>query len=255
MGKKFTLRIYRGTPGKQYWEEFLLESYPGMNLISALMEIQENPVNKKGEKSTPVAWEQGCLEEVCGSCSMLVNGRPRQSCTALIEPYLEKSDTIILAPFTKFPLIKDLCVDRSSMFETLQKIHGWIDADGSDEQGFGPKVNPDVQQKLYVLATCMTCGCCLEGCPQVNKQSKFIGPAAISQVRLFNSHPTGKMNKANRLRPLMEEGGVADCGNAQNCQAVCPKKIPLTESIALMGREATKQAMADYKELPDADDK
>ncbi len=101
----------------------------------------------------------------------------------------------------------------------------------------------------------MTCGCCLEGCPQVNKHSKFIGPAAISQVRLFNSHPTGKMNKANRLRPLMEEGGIADCGNAQNCQAVCPKKIPLTESIALMGRETTRQAIADYKELPDTDEK
>src|SRR5580700_860030 len=110
---KFTLRIFRGVPGNQYWEEFELERVSGANVISCLMEIQKNPVNKEGKKTTPVAWEQGCLEEVCGSCSMLVNGKPRQACTALIETYMEAgSTTIILAPFTKFPLIRDLVVDR-----------------------------------------------------------------------------------------------------------------------------------------------
>jgi len=83
--KKFVLKIYRGIPGNQYWEEFELKVYPGINVISALMDIQKHPVNREGKKTTPVAWEQGCLEEVCGSCSMLVNGKPRQSCTALIE--------------------------------------------------------------------------------------------------------------------------------------------------------------------------
>lgn len=253
MGQKYTLKILRGTSQKQYWEEFELEASPGANVISALMEIQKNPVNKKGERTTPVAWEQGCLEEVCGSCSMLVNKRPRQACTALIETYIKQGDTIILAPFTKFPLVKDLVVDRSSMFEALIKVKAWIDADGSIERGFGPKVSPDVQQTLYTLSTCMTCGCCTEGCPQVNAKSKFIGPAPISQVRLFNGHPTGKMKKAQRTRPLLEEGGIADCGNAQNCVQVCPKNIPLTESIAVMGREATKQAMRDFNSLPDVE--
>jgi succinate dehydrogenase / fumarate reductase, iron-sulfur subunit len=250
---KYTLRIFRGEPGAQYWEEFELEYSSGDNVISALMDIQKNPVNAKGEKTTPVAWEQGCLEEVCGSCSMLINGRPRQSCTALIEPYLKDKKTITLAPLTKFPLIRDLKVDRSSMFRALQKVKGWIEADGSQDRGFGPKVSPEVQEKLYVLSTCMTCGCCTESCPQMNDKSKFIGPAAISQTRLFNGNPTGKLEAAKRTRVLMEEGGIADCGNAQNCQAVCPKKIPLTESIALMGKEATSQAIKDAKSLPDAD--
>jgi succinate dehydrogenase iron-sulfur subunit len=249
----YTLKILRGTPKNQYFEEFELKRKPNENVISALMEIQKNPINKQEKKTTPVVWEQGCLEEVCGSCSMLVNGRPRQSCTALIEPYIEKtkSTTITLAPFTKFPLIRDLYVDRTKMFDSLKKIRGWIEVDGAHDIGKAPNITPEVQEALYVLSTCMTCGCCLEGCPQVNEKSKFIGPAAISQVRLFNSNPLGKISKAKRLRALMEDGGIADCGNAQNCVKICPKGISLTESISLIGRESTKQALKDFFSLPD----
>jgi len=254
MYSRFTLHIFRGTPGKQYWEDFELEFHPNMNVIAALMEIQKNPVNKEGKKVTPVAWEQGCLEEVCGSCSMLVNGRPRQSCTALIEPYLTetKSDTITLAPFTKFPLIRDLHVDRTRMFEALKKVKAWIPVDGSwDPATFGSKISQEVQEAMYVLSTCMTCGCCSESCPQVSDKSPFMGPAAMSQIRLFNAHPVGKLQKAERLREALGEEGIAGCGNAQNCVKVCPKKIPLTESIAAIGRETSKQAIKDFLGLPE----
>jgi succinate dehydrogenase / fumarate reductase iron-sulfur subunit len=237
----FTLRIYRGTPGHQYWEEFELEHAPGMNVISALMEIQKRPINKAGEKTTSVVWEQGCLEEVCGSCSMLVDGIPRQSCTALIDP---KQSVMTLAPFTKFPLIRDLYVDRTKMFDALKKVKGWISVDSASDTGsFGPKISQELQDALYTLSTCMTCGCCSEGCPQVNDQSPFMGPAAMSQARLFNSHPVGKLEKSERLEAVLSEEGIAGCGNAQNCVRLCPKKIPLTESLALIGKEATKQAI------------
>lgn len=253
MKKTYILRIYRGVPKKQYWEEFELEYQSGDNVISALMEIQKNPVNREGKRVEPVAWEQGCLEEVCGSCSILVNGKPRQACTALIKTYMEQSNIITLAPFSKFPLIRDLVVDRTRMFEALKKIRGWIDADGSWDRGKGPTLSPEVQDALYELSTCMTCGCCLEGCPQVNHKSKFIGPAAISQVRYFNSHPTGKLSKRERLEEMMEDGGVTDCGNAQNCARVCPKNIPLTESIAVIGREVSKQSLKNLFGTPDSE--
>ena len=247
MGKTYTLRIFRGQPKNQYWEEFELPLNPGDNVISALMEIQKNPVNKKGKRIEPIVWEDGCLEEVCGSCSMLVNGRPRQACTALINPIIEETgkDTITLAPFSKFPLVRDLMVDRSIMFENLKRVHAWIDADSSHDRGPGPKVSQKVQDLMYTISTCMTCGCCSESCPQVNESSTFIGPAPIAQSRLFNAHPTGAMQKGERLRSLMEEGGVADCGNAQNCVQVCPKGIPLTDAIAAIGRETTVQAIKD----------
>lgn len=253
MGKTYILKVYRGTPGTQYWEEFELELVPMANVISSLMEIQKKPVNRKGEQVEPVVWESGCLEEVCGSCSMLINGKPRQACTALIEPILKetKKNVITVAPFSKFPLVRDLIVDRSNMFENLKKVHAWIEVDGLLDRGPGPKISPNKQEVMYALSTCMTCGCCVEACPQINSKSKFVGPQILAQVRLFNAHPTGKMQQEKRLRPLMEEGGVGDCGNAQNCVRVCPKNIPLTDAIAAIGRDTTLQAFRDLFSFPD----
>lgn len=253
MAETFRLKIYRGTPGNQTWETFEMELKEGMNVISALMEIRKNPINSKGEKVTPVVWEDGCLEEVCGSCSMLINGRPGQACTALIAPLLKKSgeNTITLAPFTKFPLVRDLIVDRNSMFEALKRVQAWVEIDASLERGSGPKVTQAKQEVMYSISKCMTCGCCSESCPQVNAHSRFIGPAPIAQVRLFNTHPVGKTSRAKRLRALMEEGGISDCGNAQNCVKVCPKDIPLTDSIAAVGRDVSRQAFNDLFSLPE----
>lgn len=255
MGKKYTLRIWRGTPGKQYWEEFAFTLVPMANVISSLMEIQKNPVNVAGQRVEPVVWEQGCLEEVCGSCSMLINGMPRQACTALIAPIMEESgsDVITVAPFSKFPLVRDLVVDRSSMFENLKKVHAWIEADGAYDRGPGPKISQEKQEVMYSLSTCMTCGCCVEACPQINERSRFLGPQIFSAVRFYNAHPTGEMNKSKRLRAVMGEGGIQNCGNAQNCVRVCPKKIPLTDSIAAIGRDTTLEMFRKIFSFPDRD--
>lgn len=242
---KFTLRIFRGTPGHQYWEEFELERQNGLNIVSALMEVQKNPVTKTGKKVEPVVWEMACLEEVCGSCSMLVNGLPRQACTALIEDLIKASGktVVTLAPFTSFPLIRDLVVDRTSMFDSLKKVQAWVPIEQYHSEEFGPKISPSKQEAMYVESTCMTCGCCLEACPQVNARSSFIGPAAVNQTKLFNSNPVGANLKPDRLNTMMQKGGIAECGNAQNCVQVCPKKIPLTQSIAQIGRDTTSYAL------------
>jgi len=256
MDETFILKVYRGNPGKQYWEEFEVKWVPAANVISSLMEVQKNPVNTKGELVEPVVWEDGCLEEVCGSCSMLINGKPRQACTALIEPIIKesKNSTITLAPFTKFPLVRDLIVDRDSMFENLKKVRAWIETDGAFDRGAGPKISQRKQEVMYLLSTCMTCGCCSESCPQVNEKSDFMGPAPISQVRLFNTHPTGKMEKHLRNRALMEKGGITDCGNAQNCVRVCPKNIPLTDAIGAAGWDVNAQWISDFFSLSERDD-
>jgi len=85
----------------------------------------------------------------------------------------------------------------------------------------------------------------MEACPQFNEQTGFVGAAAISQVRLFNTHPTGKALKSERLHALMGNGGIHECGYAQNCVEVCPKDIPLTRSIAEVGGAVMKQALFD----------
>jgi len=241
------LKILRGTKDNQYWETFSVEQGKGLNLIAALLEIQKKAVNNDGEKTTPVAWESGCLEEVCGACSMLINGVPRQACTALLDEIVQetKKNSITVAPLTKFPLIRDLIVDRAAMFESLKRVRAWVKIDGCYDTGPGPKLTPAQQEVMYRLSTCMTCGCCSESCPQVSEKSSFMGPAPIAQVRLFSIHPTGKNDHGERTRELQKEGGVASCGNAQNCVRVCPKKVPLTDSIAEAGRDTTVQAIND----------
>jgi succinate dehydrogenase / fumarate reductase iron-sulfur subunit len=230
-------------PDSRRWESFEVDWQPQMNVISALMEVQKHPHTAEGKKTSPVVWECVCLEEVCGSCTMIINGRVRQSCTALVDQIAPNGEEIRLEPMTKFPLVRDLLVDRSRMFNDLKKVKAWIAIDGSHELGPGPRQSQENQETAYPLSRCMTCGCCMEACPQINDSSSFIGPAAISQVRLFNLHPTGKMHAGERLDAVMGPGGVQDCGKAQNCAAVCPKEIPLVDSIADVSRQTTKRLL------------
>jgi succinate dehydrogenase / fumarate reductase iron-sulfur subunit len=246
--RKITLKIKRQDgPGlSSYWQEFAVPWHPRMNVISALMEIQKRPVTASGERVAPVVWECVCLEEVCGSCTMRIDGRVRQSCSALVDQIAPDGKPIVLEPMAKFPVVRDLVVDRSRMFEHLKRVKAWVQLDGSHDQGPGPRQSPANQEQAYPLSRCMTCGCCLDACPQYNDATDFVGPAALSQVRLFNLHPSGKMHAAERLEAVMGEGGVEGCGKAQNCVEVCPKGIPLVDSIASVGRDATKHMLFDW---------
>lgn len=243
--KKIHLIITRQKDAKSdsYTEEFMVPYRPNMNIISALMEIQKNPVNTKGEKTAPVIWESVCLEEVCGACSMVINGKPHQACSSLID---QLEQPIRVAPLATFPVMRDLLVDRTRMFDALKKVKAWVPIDGTYDLGPGPRMPEKTRQWAYELSKCMTCGCCLEACPNVNEKSDFIGPAPLSQVRLFNAHPTGAMHKDDRLAAIMGEGGITSCGNSQNCVEVCPKGIPLTTSIAHLNRQTTIQSFKDF---------
>jgi succinate dehydrogenase / fumarate reductase iron-sulfur subunit len=225
-----------------HWEEFELPHKPGMNVISSLMEIAANPVTRDGKATTPITYDSNCLEEVCGSCAMLINGRTRMACSALID---KLDQPIRLEPFTKFPVVRDLAVDRSVLFENLKAVKAWVPIDGSYDLGSGPRMAPEEQEAAYPLSRCISCCCCMEACPQFNEDTGFVGAATISQVRLFNNHPTGAALKRERLAALMGDGGIQECGYAQNCVEVCPKDIPLTRSISEVGGEVMKQAIGD----------
>jgi succinate dehydrogenase / fumarate reductase iron-sulfur subunit len=200
---------------------------------------------------------------------MLINGRTRQACTALVDRLLEDSpEQIELRPMSKFPVVRDLVVDRTRLFNAIKKVKAWIPVDNYYDMGPGPRQSPKTQQESYPLSQCMSCGCCLEACPQYTKielvrkegetddqfqqrqreahDHAFMGAHAISQVILFNMNPTGKLNEAERLDVLSHQGGVQVCGNAQNCVAVCPKDIPLTTSIARAGRAVTIQKLKNW---------
>ena len=239
------LKIKRqdGPDAGSRWEEFKIPYHPKMNVISCLMEIQKNPVNAQGVKTTPVVWESNCLEEVCGACSMVINGKARQACSALIDSLTQP---VTLEPMSTFPVIRDLMVDRTRMFEALKKVKAWIPIDGTYELGPGPRISPKDQEFMYKFSECMTCGVCLEVCPNVNQRSQFMGPAPIQQVLLFNLHPTGARNKEERLEAIMGPGGITDCGNPQNCVKACPKEIPITTALAALNRATTWHSVKSF---------
>ncbi len=233
------LKIKRQADAKSdaRWEEFTVEREPQLNIIAALMKIQRKPVTADGSATTPVTWDSNCLEEVCGACTMIINGRVRQACSTLVDKLPE--GPITLEPMSKFPVVRDLIVDRSRLFASLKRVRAWIQLDGSYDLGPGPRYSEDEWAERYGLSRCFTCGSCLEVCPNVNPHSKYIGPMAVSQARLMNLHPTGKMHAEDRIEALMGEGGVFDCGNSQNCVRACPKEVPLTRALAEMMRAAT----------------
>ena len=226
-----------------YWEEFELPWKRGMNVISAIMEIAVNPVTRAGKPTTPITYDSNCLEEVCGSCAMLINGRARMACSALVD---KLDQPIRLEPFSKFPVVRDLAVDRNVIFENLKAVKAWIPVDGTYDLGAGPRVSAREQEETYPISRCISCCCCMEACPQFNDKTGFVGAATIAQVKLFNTHPTGRMQKHERLTALMGDGGIQECGYAQNCVEVCPKDIPLTRAIADVGGEVIKQALLDF---------
>jgi succinate dehydrogenase / fumarate reductase iron-sulfur subunit len=192
---------------------------------------------------------------------MIVNGRVRQACTALVDRLLNEKPEIDLRPMTKFPVLRDLLVNRSRIFASLEKIRGWVPVDSYLDLGSGLRQSQESQQLAYQYSKCMSCGCCMEACPQFLKIEldrelgeteehfrarertanvrSFMGAHAIAQVELFNSNPIGAMTSYERLEALTSEGGIQSCGNAQNCVKVCPKDIPLTTAIGRQGRSAT----------------
>ena len=241
--RTFIARIKRqdGADQPSYWQEFEVPIKPAQNLISVLQYIAAHPVTTAGEHVEPPAWESGCLEEVCGSCTMVVDGHVRQSCSCLVSEQLEKTgkDSIDIAPMTKFPVVRDLFVDRTRMFENLKRVKAWVPIDGTHDLGPGPRETPEQQEERYALSRCMTCGCCLEACPQFTLDNDFVGAQVIGQVLYFNEHQTGKKLKKDRLEVMAGPGGINDCGQAQNCVKVCPKEIPLTAAIGKVGRQLT----------------
>lgn len=272
--ESFLVRVLRQDgPGlPPYWETHRVEREPDMNCISVLQRIAERAETVEGRRVAPVAWECNCLEEVCGACTMLINGRVRQACTALVDRLLaDRPGEIELRPMTKFPVIRDLVVDRSRIFAALRKVKAWVPVDSYLDMGSGPRQSQEDQELAYQYSKCMSCGCCLEACPQflkielvrekgesethfrqrldeANRQA-FLGAHAIAQVELFNLNPIGSMTARQRLDVLTGEGGVQICGKAQNCVKVCPKSIPLTTAIARANRAAIRHVVRKWFDL------
>lgn len=250
---KLRVRRQEDPDASPYWEHFEVPLYPNMNVVELLMEIRKKPVTADGKRTTPVAWAMMCLEEVCGICTMIINGKVRQSCSTLVD---ELDQPISLEPMRKFPVRRDLVVSRDRLFDAYKRVEAWVPIDGTYDLGPGPRMDENEREEAYWLSRCISCGACVDACPQVNPthpdnpeaegRATFIGAAPISWARLMNTHPTGEHLARERYDALMGPGGIADCAKSMNCVQVCPKEIPLMESISSMNRQITRHLLVDW---------
>ena len=116
---------------------------PAMNVIICLRDIAERPVTRDGKKTTPITYDSNCLEEVCGSCAMLINGGAH----GMFRAGGPARSANRIEPMSKFPVVRDLAVDRQFMFESLKRVKAWIPIDGTYDLGEGPRMAPEAAGK------------------------------------------------------------------------------------------------------------
>ena len=140
--------------GEARWERHRINYEPQLNVISVLQKIAAQATTADGAETTPVAWDCNCLEEVCGACTMLINGQTRQACSALVDRLLDEDPSgIELRPMSKFPVLRDLVVDRRRMFRTLEKLKTWVEVDDYYDHGPGPRESQEGQERRYPLSS------------------------------------------------------------------------------------------------------
>lgn len=154
----------------------------------------------------------------CGACAMLVNGYPRLACSVFLKN-VAKRGKIILEPFHKFPLIKDLTVDRSTIFDTMKHMKIWLSEKDSSDYSWDRELQ-------YKAGQCLQCGCCLEICPNFLAGREFAGASAMAEAyRAIEQNDWG--DHRNDMKKEYRKRFFAYCGQSFSCKSVCPQKLPL----------------------------
>lgn len=168
-------------------------------------------INTEKLSDDPVQWERSCKQKKCGACAMLINGRPRLACDTKLSE-LGKG-RIKLAPLKKFPVVRDLIVDRSIIFDDLRELGSWLDAD-AEADGTGIS---------YEASRCLQCGCCLEVCPNFYAGGEFFGASALSASSRLTAETPEERSK--RLYGAYGEHFYRGCGKSLSCKDICPVGI------------------------------
>lgn len=232
-------------PESVRWEEFDVPYDPDTSVAAALQQVERDCVSATGERVAPIAFDASCLEEVCGSCAMRINGKVQNACSASIGEVSPKGKAVTLEPLSKFPVVRDLIVDRSAMVRSLTRVQAWAESEGMTRQ---PPRNrtPGENDEVYRLTRCTSCAACLEACPEFKKGGSFIGAFALNQAQRFNLDTQNPTERERRLNSVMRRGGIADCGKAQNCVEVCPVDVPLVDSLQGLSRATSKHLLFDW---------
>ena len=237
-----TLRIHvlRHNPqdesSRPHLQTFELQEAAGMTLFVALTEIRET-------LDASLSVDFVCRAGICGSCGMLVNGKPVLACRTLTR---DLDADITLMPLPIFKLISDLSVDTGNwmrgMAERLETwVHG-IDED-VDVGALEERMEPDLARDIYELERCIECGCCIAACGTAHMRPEFVGAVGLNKIARFRTDPRDKRPDADFYDLVGDEDGVFGCMTLLGCADVCPKDLPLASQIAFLRRHMLKAGL------------
>ena len=208
-----------------FWQSF---SYDGPKhvTVSAVLDAlnyTDDLFDVDGNPAPRIRWECSCMQAVCGGCAMVINGVPALACATYADEV--KADTLVLEPLIKFPVVADLVVDRSIIYEQLIQAQVYLEqAAQSDKRQY---------QHQYSVAKCLKCGLCLEVCPNYQPGGEFYGAVLANESYLAASQSADK--KTQVVKEYKKHFG-AGCSKVLSCQSVCPAQIETLTSILKMNR-------------------
>lgn len=233
-GRRLTFEIFRYNPldpdSKPHMQTFEIEEVPYMSLFMALNEIRET-------LDPSLQFDFACRSAICGSCGMMVNGKPSLGCRTQTS---DLPDLIRLHPLPVFRLVGDLSVDTGTWFrEMAEKSEAWIHAEKAfDPEAQEDRMDDELAQKIYESDRCIECGCCIASCGVANINAEFYGPAGLNRVARFAMDPRDARGGSEWFDVIASDQGVFGCIGMMACADICPKELPLLEVYAYLRRRA-----------------
>ena len=236
-GRMIKLHVLRYNPQDRnsvpHMQTFELEQSEGMTLFIALSEIRE-------KLDPSLQFDFVCRAGICGSCAMMVNGRPTLACRTLTR---DVGPDITLAPLPVFELIGDLSVNTGKwMRGTSERLEAWLHAKRPqvDLARIEEPMDPDLAEKLNELDRCVECGCCVAGCGTARMRPDFVGAVGIAKIARFRMDPRDARSDDDYYELIGDDDGVFGCMSLLACHDVCPKNLPLETQIAFIRRKMVK---------------
>jgi len=234
MSRTITFKVFKYNPLSKYstpqFVEYKLEETDGMTLFIALNMIRE-------KFDAGLNFDFVCRAGICGSCGMMVNGKPSLACRTLTKNFPE--GVITLMPLPGFKLLKDLSVDTGTwMNEMSKRVESWIHSDHvTDISKIEDKVEPEVAQEVFELDRCIECGICVAACGTKLMRPDFVGAVGINRVARFQIDSLDKRTDEDYYELIGDDNGVFGCMSLLACEDNCPKHLPLQSKIAYMRRK------------------
>ncbi len=227
--KNITLRIARSNPeigDEQHFVEFNIPYERWTTVLEAILEVKKHFDHS-------IAVRYSCRQATCGSCGMIINGKPRLACFTKISEL--ESDTITVEPMNNFPIIRDLAVKFERLFDTHHKIKPYLIREDTDASHSTEELlqTPEQHEQYIQFANCIKCGLCNSVCPTMATDSSFVGPQALAQAYRYVADSRDR-GKDDRLKIIDDSHGIWRCHFAGSCSQVCPKGVDPAMGIQLL---------------------